>query len=133
MYAIRSYYAYIRTLRGVRRVSLFGWSLGGPRAGGYAAMHPEEVDKLVLLAPAYQRDRSSARPRQNSGSLMSAQTRSALHSLCRITSYNVCYTKLLLWSPYTTLPQTNLRQPGSMQQLAAGFGPPLFVVSYNFV
>jgi len=73
--------AYIRTLRGVRRVSLFGWSLGGPRAGGYAAMHPEEVDKLVLLAPAYQRDRSSARPRQNSGSLMSAQTRSALHSL----------------------------------------------------
>jgi len=73
--------AYIRTLRGVQKVSLFGWSLGGPRAGGYAALHPEEVDKLVLLAPAYQRDRTSARPRQSSGSVMSAQTRSALHSL----------------------------------------------------
>jgi pimeloyl-ACP methyl ester carboxylesterase len=72
---------YIRTLRGVQKVSLFGWSLGGPRAGGYAGMHPDEVDRLVLLAPAYQRERSSARPRQSSGSLMSAQTRSSLYSL----------------------------------------------------
>lgn len=44
---------YVRALRGVERVSLIAWSLGGPRAGGYAARNPEKVEKLVLLAPAY--------------------------------------------------------------------------------
>jgi pimeloyl-ACP methyl ester carboxylesterase len=48
---------YIRELRGIERVSLLGWSLGGPRAGGYSAQNPGKVDKFVLLAPAY--DRSS--------------------------------------------------------------------------
>ena len=47
---------YIRTLRSVERVSLVGWSRGGPRAAGYAARHPEKIDKLVLLAPAYTPD-----------------------------------------------------------------------------
>src|SRR5512134_3095775 len=47
---------YIRTLRDVPRVSLVGWSLGGPRAGGYASRNPGKVAKLVLLAPAYSRD-----------------------------------------------------------------------------
>jgi pimeloyl-ACP methyl ester carboxylesterase len=46
---------YIRALRRVDRVSLVAWSLGGPRAGGYAARHPEKVQRLVLLAPAYGR------------------------------------------------------------------------------
>jgi pimeloyl-ACP methyl ester carboxylesterase len=46
---------YIRTLRRVDRVSLVAWSLGGPRAGGYAAQHPERVQRLVLLAPGYNR------------------------------------------------------------------------------
>jgi pimeloyl-ACP methyl ester carboxylesterase len=46
---------YIRALRHVERVSLVAWSLGGPRAGGYAAAHPEKIGKLVLLAPAYNR------------------------------------------------------------------------------
>lgn len=46
---------YIRSLRRVDRVSLLAWSLGGPRAGGYAAAHPEKVAKLVILAPAYNR------------------------------------------------------------------------------
>jgi pimeloyl-ACP methyl ester carboxylesterase len=53
---------YIRTLRRVDKVSLLAWSLGGPRAGGYAAQHPEKVQKLVLLAPAYGRNASSAPP-----------------------------------------------------------------------
>ncbi len=44
---------YIRSLRDVERVSLVGWSRGGPRTAGYAARHPEKVDKLVLIAPAY--------------------------------------------------------------------------------
>jgi pimeloyl-ACP methyl ester carboxylesterase len=46
---------YVRALRHVERVSMVAWSLGGPRAGGYAARHPEKVQKLVLLAPAYGR------------------------------------------------------------------------------
>jgi len=51
---------YIRKLRHVERVSLLGWSLGGPRAGGYAAQHPDKVQKLVLLAPAYNRNAPAA-------------------------------------------------------------------------
>jgi pimeloyl-ACP methyl ester carboxylesterase len=53
---------YIRALRRVDRVSLLAWSLGGPRAGGYAAQHPEKVHKLVLLAPAYSRNAAAAPP-----------------------------------------------------------------------
>ena len=72
---------YIRELRGVERVSLFGWSLGGPRAGGYAEQFPEQVDKLVLLAPAYQRERSGSQPRNNTGPVMSSQSHQSLVSL----------------------------------------------------
>ena len=43
---------HIRMLRGVERISLIGWSTGAPRAGGFAALHPDEVDKLVLFGPA---------------------------------------------------------------------------------
>ncbi len=43
---------YVRSLRDVETVSLIGWSRGGPRAGGYAARHPEKVDKLFLYSPA---------------------------------------------------------------------------------
>ena len=53
---------YLRALRHVDRVSLLAWSLGGPRAGGYAAQHPEKVQKLVLLAPAYNKTSPSAAP-----------------------------------------------------------------------
>ena len=53
---------YIRQLRDIDRVSLIGWSLGGPRAGGYAASHAYKVDRVVLLAPAYSRTRSSEPP-----------------------------------------------------------------------
>ena len=53
---------YLRGLRDVRQVQLVGWSLGGPRAAGYAARHPEKVGRLVLLAPAYSRGRSSEPP-----------------------------------------------------------------------
>ena len=44
---------YVRNLRHVDRVSLVAWSLGGPRAAGYASRHPDQVHKLVLLAPVY--------------------------------------------------------------------------------
>lgn len=53
---------YIRALRKVEKVSLVAWSLGGPRAGGYAAQHPEKVSAMVLLAPAYNRAAEVAPP-----------------------------------------------------------------------
>ena len=46
---------HLRALRGVDTVSLVAWSQGGPRAGGYAARHPDKVGRLVVLAPAYNR------------------------------------------------------------------------------
>jgi pimeloyl-ACP methyl ester carboxylesterase len=46
---------YVRALRHVDKVTLVGWSLGGPRAAGYASQHPDKVHKLILLAPAYNR------------------------------------------------------------------------------
>ncbi len=53
---------YIRALRRVERVSLIAWSLGGPRAGGYAARYPNKVQKLVVLAPAYNRQSRAEAP-----------------------------------------------------------------------
>ncbi|MDH3205531.1 MAG: alpha/beta hydrolase [Gemmatimonadota bacterium] len=55
---------YVRQLRGVNRVHLAAWSLGGPRAGGYASRHPEKVASAILLSPAYGRNRSSSPPAQ---------------------------------------------------------------------
>lgn len=46
---------HLKQLRGVERVHLVGWSQGGPRAAGYAALHPAKVGNIVLLAPAYNR------------------------------------------------------------------------------
>jgi pimeloyl-ACP methyl ester carboxylesterase len=51
---------YVRALRHVEKVSLLAWSLGGPRSGGYTALHPEKINKLVLLAPAYNRGAGAA-------------------------------------------------------------------------
>jgi pimeloyl-ACP methyl ester carboxylesterase len=53
---------YVRALRRVEKVSLVAWSLGGPRAGGYAARHPDKVNRLVLLAPAYNRQQPANAP-----------------------------------------------------------------------
>ena len=53
---------YVRRLRGVERVSLVGWSQGGPRITGYAALQPAKVDRIVVLAPAYNRDGTATQP-----------------------------------------------------------------------
>lgn len=67
---------YVRALRRVERVNLVGWSRGGPRAGGYAAQHPERVQKLVLLAPAYARTSASSAPEVPlEGAAMDTQSR----------------------------------------------------------
>jgi len=55
---------YLRALRHVEKVSLLAWSLGGPRAAGYTARHPEQISQLVLLAPAYNRTGPADPPAQ---------------------------------------------------------------------
>lgn len=68
---------YIRALRNVDKVSLVAWSLGGPRAGGYAAQYPAKVNRLVLLAPAYGRGgNASPPPLPNPGTVFNTQSRS---------------------------------------------------------
>jgi len=44
---------YIKTKRGVKKVTLIGWSWGAMMAGYYASLHGENVNKLVLYAPLY--------------------------------------------------------------------------------
>ncbi len=53
---------YVRALRHVEKVNLAGWSQGGPRAGGFTAQHPDKVQRLALLAPAYARTGPDAQP-----------------------------------------------------------------------
>ena len=53
---------HIRRLRGVDRVSMVAWSQGGPRVTGYVALHPGKVDRIVVLAPAYNRTGMTGEP-----------------------------------------------------------------------
>ena len=55
---------HLRALLHVEKVSLVAWSLGGPRAAGYAAQHPEKIQGVVLLAPAYNRAGKDGPPAQ---------------------------------------------------------------------
>ena len=74
---------HLRALRGASQVSMVSWSLGGPRAAGYAAQHPDKVSKLVLLAPAYNRDTAAAPPTPlpAAGAAMNTQSRDELTAL----------------------------------------------------
>jgi pimeloyl-ACP methyl ester carboxylesterase len=51
---------FIRALRGVERVHLVGWSTGAPRAGGFAALHPDKVDRVLLYGPSQFFEREEA-------------------------------------------------------------------------
>ncbi len=53
---------FIARLRHVKKIDLVGWSQGGPRAGGWTANHPGKVARLVLLAPAYNRETKADTP-----------------------------------------------------------------------
>jgi pimeloyl-ACP methyl ester carboxylesterase len=44
---------HLLALRHVPRVSLAAWSLGGPRAGGYAVQHPDKVQNRAIGAGLY--------------------------------------------------------------------------------
>jgi pimeloyl-ACP methyl ester carboxylesterase len=74
---------YLRALRGAAQVSMVSWSLGGPRAAGYAAQNPDKVGKLVLLAPAYSRETSATPPAlvPAAGAAMGTQSRDDLTAL----------------------------------------------------
>lgn len=74
---------YLRALRGASQVSIVAWSLGGPRAGGYAAQNPDKVARLVLLAPAYSRNTPPGPPVMvpAAGAAMSTQSRAELAAL----------------------------------------------------
>ena len=50
---IEAMVAHIKRTRGVRKVTLIGWSWGAMMAGYYASLHSEDVHKLVLYAPLY--------------------------------------------------------------------------------
>ncbi len=69
---------YIRTLRGVDKIALIGWSGGGIRTGTYVGRHPEKVEKLVIFASSnYSRKNPSQRPDvlPKPGAPMTMQTR----------------------------------------------------------
>jgi len=67
---------FARGFRRVDTVSILAWSRGGPRAGGYAAHHPEKVERLFLYSPAlYSRfGPSNPPPLPEPGFLMQLQT-----------------------------------------------------------
>ena len=44
---------YIRSLRGVDKVHLIGWSAGSFRIGPYAAQHPDKIASLLFFAPIF--------------------------------------------------------------------------------
>ena len=67
---------HLLALRHVEKLSMVAWSLGGPRAGGYAAQHPEKVRKLVLLAPAYSRNFTASAAAQASPNSVAMTTQS---------------------------------------------------------
>jgi pimeloyl-ACP methyl ester carboxylesterase len=66
----------ILAMRHVQKVNLIAWSLGGPRAGGYAAQHADKVRRMVLLAPAYNRNARPDPPATlpNNGTTMTSQS-----------------------------------------------------------
>ena len=74
---------YVRALRNVDRIHLAAWSLGGPRAGGYAARYPEKVASLILLSPAYSRNRQPEPPGEvpTPGAAMTTQSRADFEAL----------------------------------------------------
>lgn len=43
---------YLRRVNRVKRISLVGWSAGGPRVGGYVSQHPDKAERVVLFAPS---------------------------------------------------------------------------------
>jgi pimeloyl-ACP methyl ester carboxylesterase len=67
---------YVRALRRVDKVSTVAWSQGGPRSGGFAAQHPEKVNRMVMLAPAYNSGGPAGPPGNPTGRAVAFNTQS---------------------------------------------------------
>jgi pimeloyl-ACP methyl ester carboxylesterase len=42
---------HVRAATGAAKISIVGWSLGGPRVGGYVSLHQDKIDRVMLYAP----------------------------------------------------------------------------------
>ena len=51
---------FVRKQTGAAKINLIGWSGGGPRVGGYTALHGDKVARVVFLAPGYNRTGTQA-------------------------------------------------------------------------
>jgi pimeloyl-ACP methyl ester carboxylesterase len=72
---------WVRKREGVRRLDIIGWSAGGPRAGGYAAQHPEKIHRAVLFAPSPTIPGLKVPDRPGAGFPVSLQTREDLEKV----------------------------------------------------
>ncbi len=66
---------FIRQTTDVQKVSLVGWSAGGPRVGGYAAAHPDKVNRIVFFGADPPRPGYKPPDRPEQGFPMGLQTR----------------------------------------------------------
>lgn len=69
---------YLRQNCRVKRLSLVGWSAGCPRVGGYAAQHPDKVDRVVLFAGGKPKPGLKIPERPGPGAPIKLQTRESL-------------------------------------------------------
>src|SRR5262249_45575248 len=66
---------HIRSGTGAAKVSIVGWSAGGPRVGGYVALHPDKINRVVLYAPGAPRAGFTPAERPEAGFPVTLQTR----------------------------------------------------------
>src|SRR5690606_15793043 len=69
---------HIREETGAERVSLVGWSAGGPRVAGYVAQNGEKVNRAVLFAPSPPVDDAEVVEASDEGFSTRLQTRETL-------------------------------------------------------
>jgi len=69
---------HIRRTTGAAKVSIVGWSAGGPRVGGYVALHPDKVNRVVFYAPGAPRPGFTPAERPEAGFPVALQTRGRL-------------------------------------------------------
>jgi pimeloyl-ACP methyl ester carboxylesterase len=69
---------FILRTTGAQKISIVAWSAGGSRAGGYAALHPDKVNRIVFYAPGGPRPGYKPPERPESGFPVTLQTRADL-------------------------------------------------------
>jgi len=69
---------WLRKSNRVGRVSIIGWSAGGPRVGGYVAQHSRKIERVILYAPGPTVEGLQIPERTDAGFPMNLQTREDL-------------------------------------------------------